>query len=528
MLPLQLMAAGELSTADNAVVTRADFLRAVVQTLKVPMDETPSITGISTRDISKEMLPYVEALQKKGALAVFGRDLSLSRGITRGEAAVVAVKMKGISSTSNTTVFSDVEAGSDMERAVRIVVDREWMRSLRSTVFGAKKPLTGAEGRSLLKKMSGGTTIKIHIEQPSIERGTSKTSTKKPAATTQEIPQADILRTVWQLLNKSFLYQERLDAKDAGYEAVEAIMKSLKDPYSTFMRPVDAAQFQDQLGGEVSGIGAQVEQQGDALISTAPLSGSPAEKAGLKAGDQILAVDGKSLVGLGFLEAVSKVRGKKGTKAVLRILRDGNQFDVEVIRDTIRVPEIDVSFQNAIAIVKLVQFGETTLRELRPLMAKVQAKKPHGIVLDLRNNPGGLLDASTVTVSNFLPEGSGVVRIVSKESTYTQVTSDPPVINQDVPMVVLVNKGSASASEIVAGALQDAKRATIVGEQTFGKGTVQQVIEFRDGSSMKMTIAEWMTPTGKKINGNGITPDVLVTSSGARDEQLLKAIDLLR
>jgi carboxyl-terminal processing protease len=161
-------------------------------------------------------------------------------------------------------------------------------------------------------------------------------------------------------------------------------------------------------------------------------------------------------------------------------------------------------------------------------MADLQTRNPTGIVLDLRNNPGGLLHAAEIVLSNFLPKASGVAKILSREGDYTQTTVDPPTIDKDIPMVVLVNKGSASASEIVAGALQDAKRAKVVGEQTFGKGTVQQIIEFRDGSSMKMTIAEWHTPGGRVIEGEGITPDVVIANTETRDEQMLKAMELLR
>jgi carboxyl-terminal processing protease len=210
----------------------------------------------------------------------------------------------------------------------------------------------------------------------------------------------------------------------------------------------------------------------------------------------------------------------------LKIRRNGYEFEVSVIRQTIKVPEIEVTWQEDVAIVKLLQFGKLTDTELRSIMQEIAQKEPRGVILDLRNNPGGLLHAATIVTSNFLPKGSPVVEIRSRGGNRMEVTNDDPTISADTPVVLIVNKGSASASEIVAGALQDADRATVVGEQTFGKGTVQEVLEFTDHSSLKLTIAEWFTPKGRKINGNGVKPDAYVPSSD-RDEQLRRAIDLI-
>ena len=190
--------------------------------------------------------------------------------------------------------------------------------------------------------------------------------------------------------------------------------------------------------------------------------------------------------------------------------------------------DFTVEYVNNVAIVKLQQFGQITESEFRPKMKEVAAKNPSGVLLDMRNNPGGLLDAAGVVTSAFLPEGSPYVLIDMKTSDETDRTSGDPLFAASVPLVVLVNRGSASAAEIVAGALQDAGRAKLVGEQTFGKGTVQQLIEFSDGSSLKMTIAEWHTPNGRKIDGVGITPDYVVEASQTGDSQLDRALSLLR
>jgi len=342
------------------------------------------------------------------------------------------------------------------------------------------------------------------------------------------LPDQDMLQAVWQLLNNQYLYNAKIDSKEAAYKAAEAMVESLKDPYTMFLRPAPAQEFKDQIGGQVTGIGAQVEYKDNVLTIVAPISGSPAEKAGLKPGDKILEADGLNITNIGFLESVSKVRGPKGTSVKLHIDRGGVEMDITVMRDTIKLPEIDVSFQGSVAVVRLSQFGETTDRELRGMLEDVSERKPTGLILDLRNNPGGLLHAADIVVSNFLPKGSTVAHIVSRSGDTPETTRDEPTIDADVPVVVLVNKGSASAAEITAGALQDAKRATVVGEQTFGKGTVQQILQFRDGSELKMTIAEWETPLRRKINGIGVKPDYIIPANDARDDQMAKALELLR
>ncbi len=505
-----------LKTPDAQSVTRGDFIRAAVSVLGIPLKTTGTLPY--TRPVPKNLQPPIRTALSLGALEMFGKDLSPAKSITRGEALQVLMHLTSLKPEGTATTFSDVKKGSDAADAVQLAIEKKWMEPQSSTLFGIARALSGLEGRDLLRKVSGQTSS----DKPTITLEVVKF--KKDALS---IPGEDLLKNVWQILNNQYLYKDKISQQEAAYKAAEAIVESVGDPYTVFMRPVSAKEFQDQLSGEVSGIGAQVEYKDNALVVVSPLAGSPAEKAGLKSGDRILSVDGVSLAGLNFLEAVNKVRGPKGTSAKLHIKRDTSDFDVTVTRDVIKVPEIQISYQGAIAIVKLTQFGQSTDTELRGLLQEVEKHNVNGLVLDLRNNPGGLLHAAEIVLSNFLPKGSGVAHIMGKNEDFLEVTADAPTINANTPMVVLVNKGSASASEIVAGALQDAKRATILGEKTFGKGTVQQILEFRDGSSIKMTIAEWLTPKKRKINGEGVTPDIIVTQTETKDEQLLRAIDLL-
>ncbi|MBI5156195.1 S41 family peptidase [Candidatus Peregrinibacteria bacterium] len=528
LVPLTLSAAPmaqTLATPDGQAVSRGDFIRSAVAAVGIPVQATGKVLPYR-RPVPASLQPAIRAAWMDGALAIFGNDLLLSRSITRGEALFVLMKLQGLKARGGVTVhFQDVPPGSDLEAAVQVATEKGWMEPLSTTLFGAARVLTGREARMLLGTSGGTGTITDTIDGDRKVPGiVVRLRTRQPMT----LPNEELLRGLWQILREQFLYKDKLTDDEAAYKAAEALVQAAGDPYTMFMRPVSAKQFQDRLQGEVTGIGAQVEFKDNILTVVAPIPGSPAEKAGLTGGDQIIAVDGVKLLGLDFAEAVNKVRGPKGSVAGLTIRRDGTEMNIQVVRDLVKVPEVTITFQGDIAVVKLVQFGERTRGELRTLLTDVQARHPKGIILDLRNNPGGLLDAADIVVSNFVPAGSPVASINYRERSYIETTADPPTIDAGVPMVVLINKGSASASEIVAGVLQERKRATVIGEQSFGKGTVQEVIEFKNGASLKLTIAEWKTPAGHAINGVGVTPDILITTTGERDDQLLKAIDLLR
>lgn len=528
IVPLTLSAASVapvLAVPDGEAVTRGEFIRSAVTTTGIPVQKTGTALPFR-RPVPASLQPAVRAAWMDGALTIFGNDLAHSRSITRGEALFVLMKLQGLKARGGMTVhYQDVPAHSDLEAAVQVATEKGWMQPISTTLFGAARVLTGREARMLLSTVGGTGTLMDTIDG---ERKVPGVVVRLKSRTPMTLPNEELLRGIWQILREQFLYKDKLTDDEAAYKAAEALVQAAGDPYTMFMRPVSARQFQDRLQGEVTGIGAQVEFKDNILTVVAPIPGSPAEKAGLVGGDQIIAVDGVKLSGLDFAEAVNKVRGPKGSVAGLTIRRDGTEMNVQVVRDVVKVPEINITFQGAIAVVKLVQFGERTRGELRALLTEVQARSPQGIILDLRNNPGGLLDAADIVVSNFVPQGSPVASINYRDRSYIETTAAAPTINDSVPMVVLINKGSASASEIVAGALQDRKRATIIGEQSFGKGTVQEIIEFKNGASLKLTIAEWKTPSGHAINGVGVTPDIVITSTGERDDQLLKAIELLR
>lgn len=523
LLPWSLAAASVadvLRVGDEAAVSRGEFVHAAVQLIGVPASEVK----LPYRRVPKNLIPSVKAAYDEGALAVFGKELYPSRPILRGEALAVLASLKGLSADP-ATGFRDLRGlPNDIAVAVQVAIDQQWMEPKAAGVFGVKEVLKGKDARILLRKVMGEDQVEEEGDGvPTIRINFTGSQTRA----TTELPKAQILEALWQIINDDYLHADKIKSDEAAYSAAEAIVKSLDDPYSTFYRPAGARDFQSRINGEVSGIGAQVEDRDGVLTIVTPLTSSPAEKAGLKPGDEIIAVNGVSIVGTPYEAAVDKVRGPKGTTVILRIRRSGSEFDVSVVRDIVKVPEITISWQEDIAVVRLLQFGKLTDTDLRPEMAHVQEQNPKGIVLDLRNNPGGLLHAASSVVSNFLDKGSPVAIIRSRTGEETDRTEVAPTIVAGVPLVVLVNGGSASAAEIVAGALQDAGRATIIGEKTFGKGTVQEVLEFNDQSSLKLTIAEWLTPKGRKIDGVGVEPDLVIPYS-ERDEQMAKALEILK
>lgn len=520
-----ISASDALRVRDDEVVTRGDFIRAAVQVLNLENLEVDQRKDLPYRRVASGYEPFIRVAHKKNALEAFGYDLLLGQGISRGDALRVVVNLTGLD-TASPAAFSDVRIGTPEERAVRVAIARSWMEPLRENLFGVRRKLTGREALILLRKAAGEEEVQSSDFQTNAPTIKFNLETNKRL---MNLPKTQILEAIWSAIEREFLYTDDIDTDEAAWKAAEGLVESLGDKYTTFMRPVRAKQFQSQINGELTGIGAQVEHVDNVLTVVSPIVGSPAEAAGLEPGDQILKVNGEDLAGLSFLEAVEHVRGPKGSTAKLTINRDGVVFDVDVMRDIIKVPEATISWQGDVLVVKISQFGRITDTELRAnVQSSISGHTPKGFVLDLRKNPGGLLDAADTVISMFVPKNTAFVEVRRRKEKSFDYTTKEQIIADSIPVAVLIDEGSASASEIVAGALQDLDRATVIGAKSFGKGTVQQVMQFTDQSSLKMTIAEWYTPSGKKINGVGVYPDIGIGEVDNRDAPLLKALEILR
>ncbi|MFH0770346.1 MAG: S41 family peptidase [Candidatus Peregrinibacteria bacterium] len=531
VLPLVASAAVASFTPEKPV-TRIGFIRGAVYAIGVSLEGY--MTGALPKGVtvSKEFEPYVRYADRRGILKDVVGLSPLNSPVTVGQALSILRNLKAMDPTENLSRgYKDVKSGSSEAEAVSLAIEQGWILPLRADFFGVRRILKGAEAELLLRRVTGEVSTKTIPSKLQKQKSSSASQTltvRLGSAATGTLPKAELLEAIWKIVNDEYLREETINPDEAAYKAAEGLINSLKDPYSSFMRPSNASNLETQLSGQVSGIGAQVEQRSGVLTIVTPLPGSPSERAGLLPNDEILKVDGLDISGLDFLEAVDKVRGPKGTSVKLHIRRAGSEFDISVIRDNVVVPEVVVSQQGNVAIIKLVQFGKVTEEQLRDKMVEIGKQNPSGIILDLRNNPGGLLHAADIVVSNFVPAGTPVAHIIARSGTRIESTEEEQTVRPTVPLVVLVNEGSASASEIVAGALQDAGRATVVGKKTFGKGTVQEVLRFNDQSGLKLTVAEWRTPLDRKIDGVGIQPDVVVEGGSGRDDQLLKALDILR
>lgn len=320
-----------------------------------------------------------------------------------------------------------------------------------------------------------------------------------------------VFTEVLSIIKKS--YVEEVKVKDLVISAMKGMVGSL-DPHSAYLTPEALKELKVETKGEFGGIGIQIGIKDGVLTVIAPIEDTPAYKAGIKAGDKILRISGEPTKRMEIHEAVSKMRGQKGTTVTLTILREGwkETKDFTIVRDIIKIKSVKHRLlDDGIGYVKLIQFQEPTANDLVSALNKLQKEGMKSLILDLRNDPGGLLNIAVNTAEVFLPPKKLVVYIqnrVGEKIEYYTEKSYPYF--EEIPMVVLVNKGSASASEIVAGALKDWNRAIIVGEQTFGKGSVQSIIPLSDGSGLRLTTAKYYTPNGTIIHNVGITPDIIV------------------
>ena len=308
------------------------------------------------------------------------------------------------------------------------------------------------------------------------------------------------------------------DEKKLIHAALRGMLTSL-DPHSDYMEPIDYADVQEDTSGQFGGLGIEVQMEEGAIRVVSPIDETPAAKAGILAGDFIVELDGVQVQGLSLDEAVGKMRGPVGTKIKITVVREGvaEPLDFELTRDIIATRAARLTMQEDIAVIRLARFSEQAFPGIRKAIDdayKQLGKAPKGIVLDLRNNPGGLVDQAVYVSDAFLRQGAVVLtrgRLDSESSRYDARPDDLDQKIADIPMVVLINGGSASAAEIVAGALQDHKRATLVGTRSFGKGSVQSIIPLGADGAMRLTTARYYTPNNRSIQASGIQPDITVT-----------------
>ncbi|MEK7643302.1 MAG: S41 family peptidase [Patescibacteria group bacterium] len=368
---------------------------------------------------------------------------------------------------------------------------------------------------------------------PEIERVENVISKTTPSTLAKEVDFEPFWKA-WRILEAKHIGEKEIDRQALVWGAIEGMVKSLGDPYTTFFPPKDLEDFETEIRGEFSGIGAEIGMRKDVLTLIAPIKGSPSEKAGLKAGDKILKINDSFTSDLTLDEAVHQIRGERGTQVKLIILRNGEEKprEISVARDVIKVPILTTESKNGVFIIRLASFSEKSSLEFAEAVREMLNSGNKKLIVDLRNNPGGFFTSAVEIASWFLPEGEVVAQEEYRDRESDIYRSVGYRALENIPTVILVNRGSASASEILAGALQEHKKATLIGEKTFGKGTVQELEEITPSTSIKVTIAKWLTPSGKSITKEGLTPDITVeipeNLEPGSDPQLEKAFEYLK
>lgn len=340
----------------------------------------------------------------------------------------------------------------------------------------------------------------------------------------------------WQMINDNYLRAPSSTDESRVQGAISGLVQSLGDPYSAYFSPQQAETFREDVSGTFSGIGAELGTRQGRLVVVAPLKDTPAEKAGLQPDDQILMINATSTDGLPIDQAVAFIRGEQNTTVKLTIYRDGwdKPKEISIVRQPITAPTLDYKMlPGGIAYVQLYGFNSNADRLFWNAMTSASNSGARGLILDLRGNPGGYLEVAVNLSGWFLPRGTVVVKEAGRQGITDVLRADGNEALVNIPVVVILNKGSASASEILAGALRDDRGVKIVGETSFGKGTVQQVMDLNDGSIVKLTIAHWVLPSGHILENGGLKPDYEVKISDddvskKRDPQLDKAVEILK
>lgn len=347
----------------------------------------------------------------------------------------------------------------------------------------------------------------------------------------------DVYWQAWKTLRDNHVDGAGKTDKDMMYSSIQGLSQTYGDPHTMFFPPDEGKKFEEDVSGSFGGIGAEIGEKDGVINVVAPLKDSPSERAGLEAGDLIFKINETSTEGLSVNKAVSLIRGTIGTSVKLNVFRKEKWLqprDITIVRDEIKLPTLDISYKGGdVAYVQLYAFNQNSESKFRSAMTSALAKGSKGLVLDLRNNPGGYLDVAVGLAGWFVDRGTLVVSERFRSGPDQQLFASGNGALKKMPVVVLINRGSASASEILAGMLRDQRGAKIIGETSYGKGTVQEIMHLKDDSSLKVTIAHWVMPKGQVLDHNGIKPDIEVLPSdedlkNKKDVQLEKALEVIK
>jgi len=508
------------ATMEN--INKAEFITMLMKNVGVfaeEMQRTIFRTPYADVPLNVWYSPYVYVAYENGLLPE-GEYFYPNKTLTRYEALQFFFALEGIPTpyfADNSLKFTDVPDNSKAAAIVAKALELDLITPESDDAFG------------LLYKMTKGDTALMLYEYAAYQVGLEISVDTTTSSAFDDLPKSAVFLDVWEKIHSDFFLQDEVDDEAMMEAAIEAMVGTLDDSFSVYMPPEEGSDYADSLESELEGIGAYIGVDDGKVVIVSPINGSPAEEAGLMANDQILEIDDEDVTDFSLSEVVRKIRGPKDTQVKIKILRDNIEKTFTITRATVELKSVDFEMQDDIAIITLSQFISRTSQEFDDTVQEVLEENPKGIILDLRNNPGGFLGVAESVLGYFIEKDEVILKIEYPKFILEEKSKgDAELAN--IPLVVLINGGSASASEIVAGALQDLDLVTIVGETSYGKGTVQELTYYTDDSSLKLTIAKWLTPKGNWVNKTGITPDIRIENeeNGETDSQMERALREVR
>jgi carboxyl-terminal processing protease len=508
---------------DNPV-TKSEFIKILLNKNGFDITDIDDYP-VAFEDVQENLKPYVEQMRKLGIVIYtpFNNTFEPNREISLRKALDMFMKFEGIPVPQlfdkNTFESKITNVGSDaffaplISRAINLGLIQATNKTV--DVFA---PLTRRQLAYMVYKGDGiqqkfeeasGNPIKRTVVVPlRINRVTDSLS-KEDAF--------KVFEDVWGKVLKYYYGKDNLDKEKLLYGAVEGLVEAIDDPYSTFLKPELNSQLLNSLSNEIEGIGASLTMNEDNKVEIiSPLSGSPAEKVGMLPGDIITKINGTSTENLTLSQVINRIKGSPGTKVDITVSRTNSLKSFTITRARIKVPNVTTEFTaDNIVIIKIRNFGSGTANEVAAFIDSLKSSKIKGVILDLRNNPGGYLNAAIAIAEHFTAKGEKIVQVEYADKSKKIDSSKFTGTLDKENVVVLVNGGSASAAEILAATLKDTSDAVLIGETTYGKGTVQEITSYKDKSSLKLTIAHWLTPNGVDINGKGIDPDIKISTTDA-------------
>jgi carboxyl-terminal processing protease len=470
---------------------------------------------VSTEWMDVYHVPFFKEAIRRG---IIEKDEDPNRQLMRYEALKMILDIEGVPilkvlrDEDRTHEFRDVRKDSEMEFIMMTSVNRDIVRPASARISGAKKIMLRGEFLNALFFSSLVMHADFFFEKPEmyipVDGFEDVPYVDVFVQPMGDIPRYDVFLTMWEILSNNHLYSDKFDAEKAMDLVLGALPEVLDDPYTSYLDYDENESFQDSIRGDFEGIGAYISKDGDDLIIVSPIKKTPADKAGLKAGDIVLKIDGEETADLTLQESVKLIKGPRDTKVTLTIKREHRVFPVTIVRARVEIPAVEYEVRdNNVLYINIYQFSDKTEEEFKKAVDATKSHSISAVVIDLRNNPGGLLHVVENLCGYFVPKDKTIVQ-VSYRNIRQEILSQGDASLTSYPIAILINKGSASASEILAGAVQDYGMGKIVGVTSFGKGTVQEILPFFDGSSFRYTVAEWLTPNGHSIQDNGITPDI--------------------